>query len=177
MGKGRVAISTKHLLSDCGVSRRDMMRIGAGGLGFGLFGGIGPVPYVFSQASRAAAANQSGKILVVFEWFGGNDGLNTIVPYGDPMYYKHRPTIGIKEKDVLKIDAHFGWHKSMRGMKTALRRGQGGDRAGRRLRPAVVLALHVDVVLAHGGAQQRQRVRLDWADRVGAGSRRRARRT
>jgi uncharacterized protein (DUF1501 family) len=33
------------------------------------------------------------------------------------MYYKHRPTIGIKEKDLLKIDAHLGWHKSMRGMK------------------------------------------------------------
>ena len=59
-----------------------MLRIGAGGLGFGLFGGIGPVPYLFSRASAAAAA-ESGKILVVFEWFGGNDGLNTIVPYGD----------------------------------------------------------------------------------------------
>jgi uncharacterized protein (DUF1501 family) len=110
-------MATKSRLSDCGVSRRDMMRIGAGGLGFGLFGGIGPVPLLLSQASQAAAATPSGKILVVFEWFGGNDGLNTIVPYGDAMYYKHRPTIGIKEKDLLKIDAHFGWHKSMRGMK------------------------------------------------------------
>jgi uncharacterized protein (DUF1501 family) len=87
-----------------------MMRIGAGGLGFGLFGGIGPVPFVLSQASRDAARNTSGRILVVFEWFGGNDGLNTIVPYGDPVYYKHRPTIGIKEKDLLKIDAHVGRH-------------------------------------------------------------------
>jgi len=110
-------MTTKRRLSDCGVSRRDMMRIGAGGLGLSLFGGIGPVPYVLSQASLAAATNTSGRILVVFEWFGGNDGLNTIVPYGDPMYYKHRPTIGIKEKDLLKIDAHAGWHKSMRGMK------------------------------------------------------------
>ncbi|PYR46819.1 MAG: hypothetical protein DMF89_20825 [Acidobacteria bacterium] len=111
-------MSTHDKLSDCGVSRRDMIRIGAGGLGFGLFGGIGPVPSVFGQASAAAAAaNNSGKILVVFEWFGGNDGLNTIVPYGDAMYYKHRPTIGIKEKDVLKIDEHFGWQKSMGGMK------------------------------------------------------------
>src|ERR1043166_8224398 len=109
-------MSSTHRLSDSGVSRRDMVRIGAGGLGFGLLGGIGPVPYLFSKAS-AAAPNDSGKILVVFEWFGGNDGLNTIVPYGDPTYYKHRPTIGIKEKDVLKIDDHFGWQKSMGGMK------------------------------------------------------------
>ena len=95
-----------------------MIRIGAGGLGFGLFGGLGPVPYVFSQASQVASAQtNSRKILVVFEWFGGNDGLNTIIPYGDQAYYKHRPTIGIKEKDVLKIDPHFVWHKSMRGMK------------------------------------------------------------
>src|SRR5262247_3533582 len=110
-------MTTKNRLADSGVSRRDMIRIGAGGLGFGLFGGIGPVPYVFSKASEVAAANTSGKILVAFEWFGGNDGLNTIVPYGDAMYYKHRPTIGIKEKDVLKIDAQFGWQKSMVGMR------------------------------------------------------------
>ena len=44
-----------------------MMRIGAGGLGLGL-----------AQASRASAAATSGRILVVFAWFGGNDGLNTI---------------------------------------------------------------------------------------------------
>src|SRR6478736_1287909 len=104
-------------LSDSGVSRRDMLRIGTGGLGFSLFGGIGPVPYVFSKASEVAAESTSGKILVVFEWFGGNDGLNTIVPYGDALYYKHRPTIGIREKDVLKINEHFGWHRSMGGMK------------------------------------------------------------
>lgn len=110
--------SHKPLSDESGVSRRDLIRIGAGGLGFGLFGGLGPVPHVFSKASEVAAATtNSGKILVVFEWFGGNDGLNTIVPYGDSMYYKHRPTIGIKEKDVLKIDAHFGWQRSMGGMK------------------------------------------------------------
>jgi uncharacterized protein (DUF1501 family) len=112
-----MTMTTKSRLSESGVSRRDMMRLGAGGFGFGLFGGIGPVPQVLRQASQAAAAGPAGRILVVFEWFGGNDGLNTIVPYGDALYYKHRPTIGIKEKDVLKIDAHVGWHKSMRGMK------------------------------------------------------------
>jgi uncharacterized protein (DUF1501 family) len=108
---------TNNRLSGSGVSRRDLIRLGAGGLGFSLLGGIGPVPYVLNQASLRAAANTSGRILVVFEWFGGNDGLNTIVPYGNAMYYKHRPTIGLKEKDLLKIDPQFGWHKSMRGMR------------------------------------------------------------
>jgi uncharacterized protein (DUF1501 family) len=93
-------------------------------LGLGLFGGIGAVPPVLAQASRSVAANPTGKILVVFEWFGGNDGLNTIVPYGDPLYYKHRPTIGIKEADLLKIDAQFGWYKSMRAMKNLYDEGK-----------------------------------------------------
>ena len=93
-------MSTKNPLIDSGISRRDMIRIGAGGMGFGLLRRHWPGPYVLGQASRAAAATTSGKILVVFEWFGGNDGLNTIVPHGDPIYYKHRPTIGIKEKDL-----------------------------------------------------------------------------
>ena len=110
-------MAMKHLLSESGLTRRDLIRLGAGGLGFGLFGGLGPVPFVFGRASEVAAQVRTNKILVVFEWFGGNDGLNTIVPYGDAMYYKHRPTIGLKEKDVLKIDSHFGWHKSMEGMK------------------------------------------------------------
>ncbi len=104
-------------LDESGVSRRDMLKLGAGGVGFGLLGGIGPVPAVLAQASRSVAADQTGRILVVFEWFGGNDGLNTVVPYGDPVYYRHRPTIGIRETDVLPIDAQFGWHRSMRGMK------------------------------------------------------------
>jgi uncharacterized protein (DUF1501 family) len=127
-------MTVRKTLADCGISRRDLMRLGAGGIGFSLLGGIGPVPAVFAQAN-AAAASDSRRILVVFEWFGGNDGLNTIVPYGEPTYYKHRPTIGIREQDVLKIDARVGWHKSMSGMKrlydegkVAIVQGVGYDR-------------------------------------------------
>ncbi len=113
----------KNPLDATGVSRREMLKLGAGGLGFGLVGGLGSVPPVLAQASRAASS-AAGRILVVFEWFGGNDGLNTVVPYGDPLYYRHRPTIGIKESDVLKIDAHLGWHKSMRGVKNLYDEGK-----------------------------------------------------
>jgi uncharacterized protein (DUF1501 family) len=112
-----VPMPINNPLRDCGISRRDMIRIGAGGIGFGLFGGLGPVPYVFGRASEVAGAAARDTILVVFEWFGGNDGLNTIVPYGDPLYYKHRPTIGIREKGILKINEQFGWHRSLAGMK------------------------------------------------------------
>jgi uncharacterized protein (DUF1501 family) len=128
-------MKTYTKLAESGLSRRDLMRLGAGGIGFGLFGGLGPVPYLFRKANEVANAAESQKILVVFEWFGGNDGLNTIVPYADAMYYRHRPTIGIKEKDVLKIDEHFGWQKSMDGMKrlyddgkVAIVQGVGYDR-------------------------------------------------
>jgi uncharacterized protein (DUF1501 family) len=110
-------MATRNPITESGVSRRDVLKLGAGGVGFGLLGGLGAVPPVLAQASRSVAANPNGKILVVFEWFGGNDGLNTIVPYGEALYYKHRPTIGIKEADLLKIDAQFGWHKSLRGLK------------------------------------------------------------
>jgi uncharacterized protein (DUF1501 family) len=132
---GTNGFDESRALGQSGVSRRDLLRLGAGGLGLGLLGGVGPVPAVFAQASRASAASQSSKILVVFEWFGGNDGLNTVVPYGDPLYYKHRPTIGIREPELLKIDAQFGWHKSLRGMKSlyddgkvAIVQGVGYDR-------------------------------------------------
>jgi uncharacterized protein (DUF1501 family) len=110
-------MSTKDPLSDSGVSRRDMLKLGAGGFGLGLLGSVGPVPPVLAQANRAAAENTRGRILVVFEWFGGNDGLNTVVPYGDPHYYRQRPNIGVPESEVLKIDEQFGWHQSLRGMK------------------------------------------------------------
>jgi len=110
-------MTTNRRWDESGISRRDLLRLGAGGLSLGFLGGVGSVPPVLAQASRSVAANRTGKILVVFEWFGGNDGLNTIVPYGDPAYYRHRPTIGIKKADVLPIDAQFGWYKSMRGMK------------------------------------------------------------
>lgn len=125
----------RRLSDDSGVSRRDMIRMGAGGLGFGLLGGLGPVPGVLREATLAAATASPGRILVVFEWFGGNDGLNTIVPYGEPLYYRYRPTIGIREKDVLTIDDRVGWHKSMQGMKhlydegkVAIVQGVGYDR-------------------------------------------------
>ena len=106
---------SKKLCDMCGVSRRQALKIGARGIGLGLLGGLSPLPPLFGATSKALAATE-GKILVVFEWFGGYDGLSTFVPYGDDALYRHRPTIGVREADVLKVDDHFGFQQSMVGM-------------------------------------------------------------
>ena len=106
---------SKKLCDMCGVSRRQALKIGARGIGLGLLGGLGPLPPLFGATSKALAATE-GKILVVFEWFGGYDGLSTFVPYGDDALYRHRPTIGVRQADVIKVDDHFGFQRSMVGM-------------------------------------------------------------
>jgi uncharacterized protein (DUF1501 family) len=55
--------------------------------------------------------------LVVLQLTGGNDALNTLVPYGNPLYYDQRPTVHIPEAQVLPIDAYYGLHPSMAALK------------------------------------------------------------
>src|SRR5262252_6691741 len=52
-------------------------------------------------------------LLVLVELKGGNDGLNTVVPYADPAYYNLRPRIAIKRDDVLQLDQRFGLQPSL----------------------------------------------------------------
>ena len=63
-------------------------------------------------------------ILVVCQLSGGNDGLNTVVPYADSLYYKYRPTIGHHEDVVLKLNESIGLHPSMKGMHTLYKEGK-----------------------------------------------------
>lgn len=76
-----------------------------------------------SAASGSLAGVPEDRILVVLQLSGGNDGLNTVVPYGFDAYYKARPGIGIKPSEVLKLDTTaanaggVGLHPGMAGMK------------------------------------------------------------
>ncbi|PIE23243.1 MAG: hypothetical protein CSA62_08515 [Planctomycetota bacterium] len=74
----------------------------------------GLMPFYRDDAVDAAARDT---VLVVCELNGGNDGLNTLVPYGDDNYYKLRRRIGIKEKDLWKLDEHFGLHPSLKPLR------------------------------------------------------------
>jgi uncharacterized protein (DUF1501 family) len=80
---------------------------------------------IFGQAAaQLTQANGNKKILVVLELSGGNDGLNTLVPYGDDAYYKLRPNLGIPKKEVRAIDDHFGFSNGMTGFARLYKDGK-----------------------------------------------------
>src|ERR1700683_2356924 len=105
-------------------SRRDLLR--AAMYGVSVSAGSALRMSLFGQAAAAMAADaeSNGKILVVLELSGGNDGLNTLVPYGDDAYYKHRPKIGLAKKSLRPIDDHFGFNRGMVGFERLYKDGK-----------------------------------------------------
>lgn len=84
--------------------------------------GLATAPLMFAPA--AMAQERQGRILVVLELSGGNDGLNTVVPYGDDAYYRLRPQIGIRKEKLRKLDDHFGLNAGMVGMERLFKDGK-----------------------------------------------------
>lgn len=88
------------------------------------FGGI-PVHAGSHRFIRPELWNQNDNVLVVVQLFGGNDGLNTFIPYTDPKYYQNRPTLGIPPNQVLKIaNPTMGFHPVMTGMTNLFNSGK-----------------------------------------------------
>lgn len=92
-------------------TRRDFIKTSAL-LGFGA-----TVPTFLGKTAFAAppAGKPGAKdtILVVVQLTGGNDGLNTVVPFADAEYAKLRPTIGVKKDEVKKLTDSLGLHPAM----------------------------------------------------------------
>ncbi|SVA88185.1 uncharacterized protein METZ01_LOCUS141039, partial [marine metagenome] len=62
-------------------------------------------------------------VLVVVQLSGGNDYLNTVIPYSDGLYYDNRPVVGIHEDRVIKLDDKAGLHPEMGPLKKVWDRG------------------------------------------------------
>lgn len=77
--------------------------------GFSLLG-----PWLGVQATDK---DRHAPILVVLEMSGGNDGLNTVVPYADDNYYRLRPNLGIRQQSLLALDEHFGFNPGLQGIQ------------------------------------------------------------
>lgn len=74
-----------------------------------------------TSAASAATQVMTGKdtrILVLLQLAGGNDGLNTVVPYADDAYFKARPQIHVPASKVLRLTDDIGFHPSLRSMRT-----------------------------------------------------------
>src|SRR5438270_13518086 len=72
------------------------------------------VPAFLARSVAAADAKPDDRTLVVIQLDGGNDGLNTVVPFADELYARHRKELLIKPQDVLKLDDNVGLHPQMK---------------------------------------------------------------
>jgi len=72
---------------------------------------------VLTSAHTDPSPRPKQPTLVVLQLTGGNDPVNTLIPYTDPLYYDNRPKVHVPEADVLKIDGQYGFHPSMAAIK------------------------------------------------------------
>jgi len=63
------------------------------------------------------ASNTKDPVLVILQLSGGNDALNTVIPYSNPLYHDNRPKVGIPEDQVLPINNSIGFHPAMGPIK------------------------------------------------------------
>lgn len=71
------------------------------------------MPMVLARGAIGADVERDERILVVIQMSGGNDGLNTVIPYADEEYGKVRRTLCIDRKEIVKISDHVGLHPAM----------------------------------------------------------------
>jgi uncharacterized protein (DUF1501 family) len=82
------------------------------------------VPGFLARTARAASPQRDGRVLVVIELNGGNDGINTVVPFADEGYAKHRRLLRLPKNQLTKIDDRVGLHPQMAGAGKLLESGR-----------------------------------------------------
>src|ERR1700689_3612473 len=103
------------------LSRRDLLKRALAGSSLLALGNVVP-GFVYNTA--LAAEQNKDNILVVIEMTGGNDGLNTVIPYADDLYHKNRPTLHQTKDQVVKLDDHVGLNQAMQSLGQMHQRGQ-----------------------------------------------------
>jgi len=99
------------------MDRRNFFATGSTFTGLLLLG-----PSAFAQPKSTGL--RADRTLLLIELAGGNDGLNTVVPYADPNYTRLRPGIGIKRDAVAQLDEKLGLHPSLAPLMDAWKSGE-----------------------------------------------------
>ena len=103
----------------CWTRRSFLSTLGIGALGSGLMvGGIPVNAMARTKFLNRLVAADNDRVLVLIQLSGGNDGLNTIIPVENDIYYNKRPTIGIRKRDSILLSDDIGMHPAMSGLES-----------------------------------------------------------
>ncbi len=109
------------------ISRRGFLK------GAAMFSSIGLAPAFLAHTAESVSAEavpiagfKDGRILVVVQLGGGNDGLNTLVPWSDDAYYRARPTLGLKKERLVRITDDLAANDKLTDLMKLYDQGQVG---------------------------------------------------
>ena len=103
------------------MKRRELLSLFSSATGAALLSAHAPG---WAQGASRRAASTTDRILILVELKGGNDGLNTVVPYADATYYQLRNSIAIKPADVIKLDERTGLHPELKAAQPLWDKGE-----------------------------------------------------
>ncbi len=100
--------------------RRFLQAVGAGVVGGAALASVGAdlIGSDVPEAWAGAPIGANDGILINVVMYGGNDGLNTVVPYSNGLYYTQRGSLAIQPNQVLPLDANFGLHPNLPYLKS-----------------------------------------------------------
>lgn len=108
------------------INRRKFIKQGVGMVSLSMV-----MPRIWLSSARAQASGENRRVLVVIQLSGGNDGLNTVIPYTDSNYHRLRPNLGFREADLKDgqgrstlISDRFGLHPALGEIKQTYDEGK-----------------------------------------------------
>ncbi|MGH7955954.1 MAG: DUF1501 domain-containing protein, partial [Opitutaceae bacterium] len=105
-------------------TRREFLGLSSKGIGLLAFSRFAPKFLVQSTLAATPAPENDRSILVLVQLAGGNDGLNTLIPFEDADYYRLRPTLGIEKEKVLRVTDTTGLHPSCTALHELFQSGK-----------------------------------------------------
>ncbi len=105
------------------ITRRNFIKGGIGLLG-GLCMSQSQLLALAAQAATSAPRASGKKVLVIVQLGGGNDGLNTVVPFGIGSYYQLRPTLAVAQDQVLPVTNVIGFNPNLSGFSDLYKNGK-----------------------------------------------------
>ena len=106
-------------MSGRGLSRRELLCCGAA-----LPAAAMCLPQPFARAARLLDPDVDGRVLVIVQLTGGNDGLNTVVPFADDAYHRARPVLAVPASQVVRLTDDTGLHPALAPLRKPFEEGR-----------------------------------------------------